>query len=183
MSFLELDSDELRAHVLSKSFYYVDITPENELKESFQLELVTLDKFDYDKIVEVINHSAKLISYDKPLILEMLGEVNKNPQMTGLCHQDHIGFYSNGKPLLRIKIKNPEQKQESDEETDPELENDEIIKKQPEQILHLSLQKYRSQKTEIIQDKKLNRIAAGGIGGLLLLGGAVVGMTFFKNSQ
>jgi hypothetical protein len=156
MNFLKTDTDELRTQILHKSLYFADVTE----KENTQLELIELDTFDMQNITESVNKSSTLLSFDKPLILEVLDVMNKNKNTIGLDQQSHIGLYFNGKPLLRIKI------------------NKEV----PTQILHISLQKYRTLKTEYMVDKKLNRMTTVGIGGLLFLSSLIVGLSFVKKN-
>lgn len=156
---LSIDNNELRTQVLNKSCYF---TPkEKDPRSEDQLELVTLqDSFDIDLIKDAIEKSSTLGGFDKPLITEVLETLYQNRDKFGLDKQDNIGFYFNGKPLLRVRIENLECTNE---------------------IFHISLQKYRSLKHEFVTDRKFNRIIYMGLGTTFLMTGLFFGMSFFRS--
>ena len=158
MEQIKLDTDELRSFVLGDSFYFHDVSSESNVS----LETIELDKFDHTKIIEFINNSEKLLSYDKPLLLEVIDAMNKNQMMIGLQSQNIIGLFLNKKQLLRIKLKN--------NINDP-------------QVLHISLHNYRMKKIEKLTDKKINRVATCGVGGILAFGIFIVGYTMIKSKS
>lgn len=159
MDYLKIDTDDLRSQILNKSFYFSEITD----KDKTQIELIELDKFDYDKIVIHVNNSTSLLSFDKPLILEILDIMNKNKNSIGLEQQNNIGLYCNGKPLLRILIHN-------------------VQNTTTTQLLHVSLQKYKIHKIESITEKKLNRINTCCTTGILLLSSIFLTLSLIKRN-
>jgi len=152
-----IDNDALRTQVINKSCYYTQL--DKDPRSSEQLELVELESFNINTIQESINNSCTLNSFDKPLISEILDTLYKNGDKFGLDRQNNIGFYFNGKPLLRIKLTSV---------------------KPTGEILHVSLQKYRSLKHEYVTDRKFNMIIYTGVGSTILMTSLFFGMSYFR---
>jgi hypothetical protein len=131
-------------------------------KDENAIETIILDEFDIEKAKEQIRSSINLLSYNKkyrPLILEILDVLHHNKHDFLVDQQKYISFYWNGILILRIEIR-------KDVSHDKQL--------------HISLQKYASEKEERISDKKLSTLTLAAIGISLLVGGFVAGMTLFR---
>lgn len=159
---LTLDTVELRSQVLDNSLYYVDAV--KDAKRNEQVELVRLESYDTMTICDAVANSGNLLGFDKPLIVEIVEALGNNKERFGLDKHHNIGFYFNGKPLLRIRL--------GENETGDER-----------QVVHVSIQKYRTYKTELLVDKKVNRVMIAGFGGTLFMLGVIIGMTTFRNNN
>lgn len=131
-------------------------------KNEEAIDTIVLDKFNVEKAKEKIRESVVLLSYDKkyrPLIIEILDVLDQNKHDFLVDHQKYISFYWNGILILRI-----------------EINNDVSHNKQ----LHISLQKYASEKELIATDNNMSKLTLVTIGISLLVGGIVAGITLFR---
>lgn len=134
-------------------------------KEENAIETIELNEFDIDKVKEQIRKSVALLSYNKkyrPLIIEIMDILDQNRDEFLLDQQKYISFYWNGILILRL-IMNKDVKHDKQ--------------------LHVSLQKYASEKDQRIADNKMSRIILFGLTGSLLLGGIVTGLALWKRSN
>lgn len=127
------------------------------------IETFEIDNFDVEDIKDKVRKSVQLISYDNPyreLILEILDVLylNKNDFLTDM--HKYISFYWSGIPVLLLEVKEGK-----------------TVDKQ----LHISLQKYKTDKRDLIAEKKKDRMILGGLGATLFIGGIVVAKILFKN--
>lgn len=126
------------------------------------IDSLEIGNFDTEKIKEQVRNSVPLLSYNdshKPLIIEILDVLDQYRHNFLIDHQKHIGFYWSGIPVYRIDISNdiPHNK-----------------------LLHISLQKYKSEKEDIESEHKTQKLLMYGLGGSLLLGGIIAGLTLFR---
>lgn len=134
-------------------------------KDENAIETLELDEFNVEKVKTLIRDSIPLLSYSKkfrPLILEILDILEENRNDFLVDQQRYISFYWNGILIVRIII-------------DKDVGHD--------KQLHVSIQKYVTEKEEIVKDKKWTRITGAGIVGVLTLGVIITGMAFFKTKS
>lgn len=149
-------SDDINFKSLEASVYCPPFKDENAI------ETIVLEEFDVEKLKEEIRKSVTLLSYNKkyrPLIIEILDVLHQNKHDFLVDQQKYISFYWNGILILRV-----------------EIQKDVTHDKQ----LHISLQKYASEKDERKTDTKLSRLTLFAIGGSLVLGGIIVAITLFR---
>lgn len=152
-----LSTNQLKLQALQKVVYH-PLYDENEKA----LELIELDTFDLDTIIDKVKERSRLLSH-KDEIVEILEILNMHKSNFFIDVQKYFSFYWNGMLLLRIII------------------NNEFLdtKKQ----VHISLQKYRDELNERMSDRRMNRFTLFGIGGTLLLGSIIAGITFLKRKD
>jgi hypothetical protein len=152
------DNTEIKFKALEKSHYCPPY------KEDNFIETIELESFNGDEAKDKVRDSVQLISHNNPYrkyIIEILDVLNSNKDDFLTDMHKYVSFYWSGVPVLLINIK------------------DGIIK---DKQLHISLQKYKSEKRELISDKKQARMIMAGLGTTILLGGFIIGMNVFKRS-
>lgn len=150
------DNDSIKFKALERS-HYCPPYKEDSFIETFELE-----EFDVDKAKEEVRGSVAILSHSnryRELIIEILDVLDRNKGEFLTDKHKYISFYWSGIPVLLLKIENG-------------VNN--------ERQLHISLQKYKSDKRDIISDKKTNRFIMFGLGTTLVLGGILVGVTLFR---
>ncbi len=129
------------------------------------IETIELNEFDVDDAKEKVRDSIALLSYSenyRPYIIEILDTLALyNSDFLTNMHK-YITFYWSGIPVLQIKINSG---------------------KIEDRQLHISLQKYKSEKANIISEKKTSRIITAGVVGTLILGGIVAGLAIFRSNR
>lgn len=155
---MNFDNDDIKLKALEDSHYCPPY------KEDGFIEIFEFDEFDVEKAKDDVRESVKLLSHSKnyrALIIEILDVLDTNKGEFLTDKHKHISFYWSGIPVLLLNIKNG-------------VTN--------EKQLHISLQKYKSNKNAYISDKKKDRIVILGLAGTLLLGTAIVALTFFRRN-
>ena len=156
---MNIETNQLKYEALIESVYCPPF------KEDNAIETIDLNEFEIEACKESIKNSIALLSYDKsykPLIIEILDILDRNKFEFLLEQHKCIAFYWNGILILRINIKK------------------EVMHNK---VLHISLQKYKNEKEHRISDKKTNRILMAGLGGVLLIGTLIAGVTLFKSKN
>ncbi len=153
---MNFESDDTTFKALEASVYCPPFKDENAI------ETIVLNEFDVEKAKEQIRASVNLLSYNKkyrPLIVEILDVLNHNKQDFLVDQQKYISFYWNGILILRLEI-------------NKDVSHD--------KQLHISLQKYASEKEERISENKMSKLTLVTIGISLLVGGIIAGLTLFR---
>lgn len=131
-------------------------------KQDNFIETFELETFDVDKAKQMVRDSVPLLSYSesyRPYIIEILDVLAiYNSDFLTNQHK-YISFYWSGIPVLQFVINNGN-----------------IADRQ----LHISLQKYKTKKADIISDKKISRVVIFGVVGTLILGGVITGLAFLR---
>lgn len=156
---MEIETDDLKYKSLNESVYCPPF------KEDNAIDTIELDEFDVEAAKKLIKESIALLSYNnnfKPLIVEILDVLDQNKHEFLLDQQKYLSFYWSGILILRITIKK-------------EVNHN--------RQLHVSLQKYKSEKENKIAEKRTNRVIMAGLGGSLLIGGFIAGLAFFKSKN
>jgi hypothetical protein len=162
---MDTEKNDLKFKALESSVYCPPFKEEKAIKH------IELDgEFDVEKIKAEVRRSVSLLSYQvsyRPLILEILDILDQNSPYFLVDKQKHITFYWSGILVLRIDVKK--------EDIDHDKQ------------LHVSLQKYKVEKTKLLEDKK--RLVEEsksyttmmmGFGGSMMLAGLVAGFTIFN---
>lgn len=124
--------------------------------------IVKVDEFDVESIKNSVRNSVELLSYNthyRPLILEILDILNENKTIFIIDQQKYIAFYWSGILVLLI-----------------EINKDVNHSKQ----LHVSLQKYRTEKQSKMDEKRLNTAVVLGAGTTVVASLVIAGWAFFK---
>jgi hypothetical protein len=151
-----MDDDQLKLAALEAAVY----CPTH--KDESAICTITVDDFDIEKIKDNVRASVDLLSYNthyKPSILEILDVLDQNKHVFLIDQQKYIGFYWNGILVVMIEIK----KEVSHSKQ-----------------LHVSLQKYRTEKQAKMDEKSLNRAVVLGAGTTVLASLIIAGWTLFK---
>lgn len=154
-----INNYDIQFKALEKSHYCPPYKDDNFI------ETINLDKFEIEEVKEKVKNSVQLLSHTNPYreyIVEILDILDTN-STDFLTHMHrYISFYWSGVPVLLLIIESG------------------ITK---DRQLHISLQKYKSEKRELVSDKKQNRMLMAGLGGTLLIGGFIVAMAVFKSNK
>lgn len=127
--------------------------------------VIQVDSFTYDTISEQIKNNEKLTNLEgakMDLILEIMKLLNDYKIKYNVELHNTIGFYFRGLPILIIKVG-----------TTPNQDR----------MIYISVKVYKDELSQHLTDKKLSRLVAGTIGGLLLVGGIIFGYTFLKSKS
>jgi hypothetical protein len=154
----KIDYTEIKIHALEEAISYP------EYKEEKEGIVIEVDIFDFDMITDKIKNNIKLADLDSAkinLTLEIIKILDKNRIK---FHIDRVGCISlcwRALPIIIIRL------------------NKEYSQKR---MMYVGLKLYKDKLQEEITDKKLSRVAAVGIGSIILLGGAITGYVFMKNN-
>ena len=157
MGLVNLDTDDIRLDALLATYYNV------KRKEDNFKETIELDSFDVDTAKEKVKESVEILSHKesyRPLIVEVLDILDQNKYEFLVEQHKYISFYWSGIPVLQLVM---------DVEADHGRE------------LHISLQKYKKEKDQLIKEKKTNIFTYGAIGSLVFVSGLAVGLSWFKS--
>jgi len=158
MTFIDSDND-IKLWALEASHYCPPY------KEDTFIEHFNLDKFDVDDAKDQVRKSVALLSHNKPYrgyILEILDILDQNKYDFLIDQHKYISFYWSGIPVLQFEI------------------NSDI---KHNKQLHISLQKYKTEKNEKMSDKKINKLIIFGLAASLILGSIVTGLTFYNRNN
>lgn len=131
-------------------------------KEDPAICVIKIDEFDVEKIKDTVRKSVELLSYNthyKPIILEILDVLNENKNIFIIDQQKYIAFYWSGILVLLIEI------------------NREVTHSKQ---LHVSLQKYRTEKQSKIDEKRMNNAVVLGAGTTVLASLVIAGWAVLK---
>ena len=153
------DYIELKHQALDEAISY---PPFKEVKDAMTIEV---DTFNYETIENKVNNNEQFTNLEGAkvnLILEMIKLLSENKKRYNVDLHNYIGFYWRGLPIIIIKV------------------NNEMI---PQRMMYISVKVYKDDLAEKITDKKISRVVAGAIGGLLIVGGIFAGITFMKTKN
>lgn len=142
----------------------------HKVSEEEPIEQIELEEFNFDKIRETIKKSSSLLNYNtthKPIIMEILKILENNKDEFIVDQYKFTGFYWNGIPILRIELKSNDN------------QKDYITNKE----LHISLHRYKKEKTYIEAEKRTHKVLMFGLGGSLLLGSLIAAFSFFRKND
>lgn len=159
---MNLDNDDIKLRALEKSHYNPEY--KKDQKDNF-IESFEINEFDVEELKNLAKNSVSLMSHSQNyrlLIIEILDILAKNKYDFLIAGQNYITFYWSGIPVLEI-----------------------IINKDTEhgKQLHISLQRYKEIKGELISDKKTNRILLSGVGLSLALSVGAFAIALYKSYE
>jgi len=129
--------------------------------------IIEIDSFNYDTISAKIRDNEKLTNMEGAkveLILEVLRLLNDHKIKYNVELHNTVGFYFRGLPILVLKV------------TGNESNNQ-------ERMIYISVKVYKDELSRGLTDKKLSRLLAGTLGGLLLIGGLFIGYKFVHTTN
>lgn len=129
--------------------------------------LIQVDSFTYDDISEQITKNEKLTNLEGAkmnLILEILRLLDDYKIKYNIELHNTIGFYFRGLPILIVKVTGGQS-----------INQDRMV--------YISVKVYKDELAQGLTDKKLSNMLAGTIGGLLLIGGAIIGYKLVQNQS
>lgn len=153
------DSDEIRFRALEKSHYCPTIKNDN-FAETFKL-----NTFNVEEAKQLVRQSEELLSHTnkyREIIIEILDILDNHVSDFLTNKHKYISFYWSGLGIVLFEI------------TDGIYDN---------KTLHISLQKYKETKRDLISEKKSNRLLVGGIAGTITLATIIVGITLFSRGN
>lgn len=127
---------------------------------------IEVSAFEYEAIEKQIINNEKLTNFEGTkidLILDVVKILSEHKIKYNIELHNVIGLYFRGLPLLIIKINNEQ--------------NNNV-----DRMVYLSLKVYRDELTQGLSDRKLTKIIAAGLGGILLSGVAFVGYKLLKSA-
>ena len=156
---MDTKDNDIKFTALEGSVYCPPFKEENAIAH-----LILDGEFDVEKAKVGIRESVDLLSYQRsyrPLILEILDILDQNRAHFLVDKQNHITFYWSGILVLRIDINR-----------DVAVEH----KKQ----LHVSLQKYKVEKSRLLAERKANNLVFLGMGGTAVVSGLLAGCMLYN---
>lgn len=159
---MNFDNDDIKFKALEKAHYCPKY--KDEEKGNF-IETFNIDNFDVEELKDLAKNSVALLSHSKRyrlLIIEILDVLSDNKYDFLIEEQRYITFYWSGIPVLEICINR-------------EVKHD--------KQLHISLQRYKETKANLIQDKKANRILMLGVGLSLTFAISAFATSWFRSKD
>lgn len=147
---------ELNFKALQDSHYCPPYKPDNFI------ETIELESFDCDIAKSLVRDSVALLSHSnsyRPFIIEILDVLNNNKGDFLINQHQYISFYWSGIPVLQLTMK---------------------IDSKHDKQLHISLQKYKTEKEKLIVEKKQDRFTKVSTGLALGIACVLAGITFVK---
>lgn len=127
--------------------------------------VIQVETFTCENINEQIKNSEKLTNLEGAkmnLILEIMRILSDYKIKYNVELHNTIGFYFRGLPILVIKVTGGESINQG-------------------RMIYISVKVYKDELAEGITNNKLSRLMAGIIGGVFLIGGAIIGYSFIKS--
>ncbi|QKF94334.1 hypothetical protein QKU48_gp0876 [Fadolivirus algeromassiliense] len=157
---------ELKKKALEEAISYP------RLREDKDTCLIEVQSFTYESVSDKIQNNEKLTNLEgakMEMILEMIRLLSEYKIKYNVELHNHIVFYWRGLPIMTIKITG-----------DP---SNETLNTQANsgRMIYVSVKAYNDELQTYLTDKKISRVVAGTIGGLLLLGGAMFAYGFVKS--
>lgn len=153
------DNTELKLQALDEAISY---PPYKEVKDAMTIEV---EDFNYHIIQDKVKDNEEFTNLEGAkvnLILEMIELLGENKKRYNVGLHNYIGFYWRGLPILIVKI------------------NSNTIQ---QRMMYISVKVYKDDLSEKLTNKNISRILAGGIGGLLIIGGIFAGITLFRKTN
>lgn len=129
--------------------------------------VIEVDTFDFDLIQNKIKENEKLTNLEgakMDLILDILKLLSDHKIKFNVELHNIIGFYFRGLLLLAIKV------------TGTQTNN-------LDRLVYVSVKVYKDELERRMNDKRLSKIMAGTIGGIIIIGGALISYSFIKSRQ
>lgn len=158
-----IDNLDIKLNALEEAVSY----PSLKKQDFGDACIIEIDTFNYDTISAKIRDNEKLTNMEGAkvdLILEILRLLNDHKIKYNVELHDTVGFYFRGLPILVLKVIGNESNNQ-------------------ERMIYISVKTYKDELSRGLTDKKLSRLLAGTIGGLLLLGGVFVGYKVMHNTN
>lgn len=162
MSASRIQDLELKQKALEEAISYPKL---REDKETCMIEVPT---FSYELISDKIQGNEKLTNLEGAkieMLLEMIRLLSDYKIKYNVELHNYIVFMWRGLPIITIKVT-------GDQQT-PQLPQG--------RMMYVSVKVYKDELQTLMTDRKISRVVAGTIGGLLILGGAMFAYTFLKN--
>lgn len=157
---MNIEQNDIKFKALESSVYCPPFKDEEALKT------IELDgEFDVEKLKDEVRRSVTLLSYNisyRPLILEILDILDQNSPFFLIDKQKYITFYWCGRLILQINISNG------------------IEDSKNQKQLHVSLQKYKTEKNRLVEESKSHTMMMFGFGGSTMLAGVLIGFSIFN---
>lgn len=139
-----------------------------KLREDKDTCMIEVTQFNYDIIRDQVQGNEKLTNLEGAkieMLLEMLRLLSDNKIKYNIELHNHIVFYWRGLPIITIKVNN--------DNPDNQLHNG--------RMMYVSVKVYKDELHTYRTDRKISRVVAGTVGGLLILGGAIFAYSFFRS--
>lgn len=156
---MDTKDNDIKFTALESSVYCPPFKEENPI-EHLQLD----GEFDVERAKNGVRDSVSLLGYQRsyrPLILEILDVLSQNTAHFLVDKQNHITFYWSGILVLRIDINRKE-------------------KVEHQKQLHVSLQKYKVEKSKLLNESYNNKLMMLGLTGTAAIGGLLAGCILYS---
>lgn len=159
-----IENIELKLQALEEAISYP------KYKEEKDTCMIEVPSFSYDIISEKIQNNEKLTNLEGAkidLILEIVKLMSDNKIKYNVELHNYIGFYWRGLLIVTIKINSDQQ--------ELQLVNS--------RMMYVSVKVYKDELQTAMTDRKISRVLAGTIGGLLVIAGAIFAYSVLRKKD